>query len=371
MSTKALKSQLLAAVAMVLVASIALGSSTFAWFAVNSKVTATGMEVTTKVSNNLLIAASTLATTAKEDDSNFKTAMDKSILNGLLEPVSTVNGVSYFYNSTKNVQATGDAIGDTYVAYNAANTTAFNTNYETTGAVGYVDYVFQLKAINSGNADAYVNMTNLNLVYGGTDSTEKAFRTAMFVWDMGEDGSTAADADVNASNLVTILAPAGSAEFSDGKAVSAADAAPTAITNADEAANIGTVGAGKTKFYKVVVRLWLEGEDTTCNNATFASLKDKWALNLAIQLQDTTGGVTAINRTATTGKTDLSGAGVTVSTDAADIVKIDGVTYNLVSVTMGADKLYTKDTTLSSTSVIYKLDGGLYPIDVTNQCILP
>jgi len=40
MSTKALKSQLLAAVAMVLVASIALGSSTFAWFAANNNVKA-------------------------------------------------------------------------------------------------------------------------------------------------------------------------------------------------------------------------------------------------------------------------------------------------------------------------------------------
>ena len=58
MSTKALKTQLLAAVAMVLVASVALGSSTYAWFASNNKVTATGMEVTAK-SNvaSLLISA--------------------------------------------------------------------------------------------------------------------------------------------------------------------------------------------------------------------------------------------------------------------------------------------------------------------------
>lgn len=41
MSTKALKTQLLAAIAMVLVASIALGSSTYAWFANNNKVDAT------------------------------------------------------------------------------------------------------------------------------------------------------------------------------------------------------------------------------------------------------------------------------------------------------------------------------------------
>lgn len=55
MSTKALKTQLLAAIAMVLVASIALGSSTYAWFASNNKVTATNMQVTATTSESLVI----------------------------------------------------------------------------------------------------------------------------------------------------------------------------------------------------------------------------------------------------------------------------------------------------------------------------
>ena len=48
MSTKALKTQLLAAVAMVLVASVALGSSTYAWFAANNTVEAKNMSVSAK-----------------------------------------------------------------------------------------------------------------------------------------------------------------------------------------------------------------------------------------------------------------------------------------------------------------------------------
>ena len=39
-SVKALKKQLVAAIAMVLVAAVALGSSTYAWFVTNNKVTA-------------------------------------------------------------------------------------------------------------------------------------------------------------------------------------------------------------------------------------------------------------------------------------------------------------------------------------------
>lgn len=48
MTVKALKKQLMAAIAMVLVSVIALGSSTYAWFAMNNDVTATGMSVTVK-----------------------------------------------------------------------------------------------------------------------------------------------------------------------------------------------------------------------------------------------------------------------------------------------------------------------------------
>ncbi len=365
MSTKALKSQLLAAVAMVLVSSIALGSSTFAWFAINNKVTVTGMEVTTQVSSNLFIAQSTLDKTSVEDDGDFQTAMDVSILNGVLEPVSTINGVNYFYNSTKNVNGSGDAIADTYTAYNAGDLSAFNTNYGTTGAVGYVDYVFQLKAINTGNATSYVNMTGLNLVYGGSEATEKAFRAAVFVWDMGEDGGTAAGSNVAADKLKTILAPGGAVNFTDGEAVSEVGALAS-VVNPGAAANIGNVEAGHTRYWKVVVRLWLEGEDTTCTNTTFAALKDKWAMNLVVELAGATGGTTAINRTATDPKVDLSGA----PSSGSDVAfTIDGDSYYEITGNSGY-YLKTASTAVSSSSVIYQIVDG-HPIDVTNQCKLP
>ena len=45
MSTKSLKKQLMAAIAMVVVAAVALGSSTYAWFANNNSVKAENMSV--------------------------------------------------------------------------------------------------------------------------------------------------------------------------------------------------------------------------------------------------------------------------------------------------------------------------------------
>lgn len=56
MNSKAIKRQLLAAIAMVLVATLALGSSTYAWFVNNSQVTATGGEITAQTSQYLFIA---------------------------------------------------------------------------------------------------------------------------------------------------------------------------------------------------------------------------------------------------------------------------------------------------------------------------
>ncbi|MBQ7566521.1 MAG: hypothetical protein IJT18_05315 [Oscillospiraceae bacterium] len=55
MSSKALRKQLLAAVAMVIVAAIAVTSSTFAWFAANTTVTAQGMSVTAKSDASFLL----------------------------------------------------------------------------------------------------------------------------------------------------------------------------------------------------------------------------------------------------------------------------------------------------------------------------
>ena len=55
MNSKAIKRQLLAAIAMVLVAAIALGSSTYAWFASNNVVKAEGMSVSAQTEGSLLV----------------------------------------------------------------------------------------------------------------------------------------------------------------------------------------------------------------------------------------------------------------------------------------------------------------------------
>ena len=361
MSTKKLKTQLMAAVAMVLVAAIALGTATFAWFAMNNKVTATGMSVTTQVSNNLFIAEDTLDGTAIKGDSDFKTSLVEDI-DALLEPVSTINPKDFFYTSTKNVQASGDAVADKYVAYNPDSTTAFDDNYGTTGAVGYVDYVFQLKAINTMDSAQDLKLTKLDLTYGDKDANGvKAFRAGVFVKDLGTDPAVAFTAGADTVTAIYAYAAAGTANF-DGKAVNSTTTLDTVTYNA---AATQSVAADTTNYYQVIVRLWLEGEDKNCNNNTFTKLTDEWNLNVGFELGTGTA-VSALTTAATAAKADLSSASV-----GSDTVKIDGVTYTKISVQLNGEDLYVSGTALNNTSRIFVIEDDMYPLEVTNQCKLP
>ena len=314
MSVKALRNQLLAAIAMVLVAAIALGSSTFAWFAANQTVQVKGMSVNTRVSDNLMISyANTEAT--------YATKLLNQNRQALLEPASTIDGVNYFYHDTLHIAGTGAITGENYIAYyeNAtdaiANDAAGKTNYDpafqnnysinlgspvviANAAYGYIDYVFYLKATNSqttGNQSVLLTKLNLLRQVSGVDTQvdEKAWRVAVFSQKLNE-GATSN----TVGNLISILSLSGAENFEAGKAVKAETVATAldTVTKAGESVVIANdLAPTSTQRYKVVVRLWLEGEDKTCNNQTFANLtSDNWTLEMQIDLSSVSG-ATAVN----------------------------------------------------------------------------
>ena len=367
MKTKATSKIMMAALALVMALALATGT-TFAWFSMNNTVTVTGMTVSTKVSNNLLIAETTTGATAALTDSAFKTSyVAGTPIDALLEPVSTTNGTSFFYTSSTNVGGSGAVTSAVYTEYDPDVDTDddgvndFNENAGTTGAVGYVDYAFQLKANNtSASAPAYINVTALNLVYGSTQTpVEYAFRVAIFVEDIG---TALAATSGNVGTLKTVLKPASAAYFTANKAVNSTSTVDT-VSNLGTAANLATVTANSTHFYKVVVRLWLEGEDTTCNNNTFAQLTDNWALDITIQLQDATGGVSALATSTTASKIDLSGADIDGS---GTNVVIDGTTYY----PLDEDGYYTNANSFGASSRVFTITNN-HPTEVTHKCTLP
>ena len=320
--------KLVAAILMLAVSAASLLGSTYAWFTMNKTVTVTGMEVRTKVGDNLLISHdSDITSTAKNADSTFTTS-DTTSIKAWLEPVSTNNASATNFWYTTSAKANGskdtgdyidyDLVGlgtkraDTTTDIDAAYANRFSEDYGVTksevttfgatttpnnAAVGYVDYVFQLKAVNTLATDQTINLTQLDLTYdkdatGNERNGEVAFRAAVFVEP--ENAGKTAYANAGGTTLNGIYKPATAAYFTGTNGVSAAGTT-TAVSNlVSSATPIATVATSTTGYYKVVVRLWLEGEDTTCTSQTFANLKDTWSLDLQLELGQGTP-VTALN----------------------------------------------------------------------------
>ena len=325
------------ALAVLLLSTAASVSGTVAWFSMSTSVTVTGMSVTTKVSSNLQIAE----TNAEE---NYSDSIEQS-REGVIEPASTANGVTFFW--TTNGLNDGDASSDVYTAYNESSDlnnlpagktkfdSAFNTAYQFGGTAvndvsyGYIDYSFYLKG-SASIANQQIALTKCNLLYNAQE-IEKGFawRVGMFVAPSAADTDTPDSSAAVAGNLVTVLDFATSknqnqrnrtikpaegedvssyyedAEFNDQASGTAdgnttyyikGDANPKAVSstsalaevnNFDKAATVHEFSElNKVKYFKVVIRLWLEGEDTTCTSTTFAQLTEDWTLDLEFKLAD-------------------------------------------------------------------------------------
>lgn len=148
METKALKKQLGAAIAMVLVAAIALGAATFAWFVNNNAVTATGVDVSTSSSvPNLYI------TSAGNTTDRMAPAVDNPTK---LYPVST-NDAKAFFETKHWTSGTGNhAVANEY-----QNAIARETDKQTRkNKTVYADYTFAL-GVTNGSMDVYFDSSEL------------------------------------------------------------------------------------------------------------------------------------------------------------------------------------------------------------------
>ena len=192
MSTKALKQQLIAAIAMVLVAGIALASSTYAWFVNNATVTATGAQVTSSTAYSLLITKE-----LKGDTTDWQTTKVLNSNSGLT-PVSTIGtkAASALNGKTANGTATA-TIGDirfvasnewvnnkviSYDEVNKASYASYNAGSSTGTLYYYTDTVY----LKAGQASSiYLDSSTTGLKWNGVYTT-----FANFMNGKAADGST-------------------------------------------------------------------------------------------------------------------------------------------------------------------------------------
>lgn len=254
MDTKALKKQMGAAIAMVLVAAVALGSATFAWFVSNNAVTATGVDVTTTSSvPNLYI---TNVGQTSDAMTAASTNPDK------IYPVSTPDAKNFF-ETLHWTTGTGHAVAD---KYQAALT-------HETGKTNYADYTFKL-GVSNGKMDVYFDSSAAATTLEASAAMGTAGRFAVKVgdgqWLMFKVKGTATDKGYYTDNGATT---------GDYWVKSATDgiAAATYSDFANYAGSVNDKGqavAGTTKLatiesgtdheVTVTVRVWYEGCDKDC-----------------------------------------------------------------------------------------------------------
>jgi hypothetical protein len=308
------RKRLAGAVSMLLISSMMLGTATYAWFTMNDEVSVTGMSMKTTVESNLLIddvapchggtwSAGSYAT----NDSTFRSSTTQTIAAATLAPLSTTNGYNFFATSPTNVMGDGDAISEAYTAITQLSDLT-GLGY-TSADHTWLDYHFVLKAVNTDSANTKnINLSQLKMTFSKATDSEKAWRVAIhskkFATATVDGAKTLPDIDASATGVTThIYAPASATNFEANKAVTSTSATG-AVTYASSAsdATIGTVAAGATEYYEVVVRVWLEGEDKTCNVNTFQTLVDgTWSFETKFKLEaGTASGVYQITQDVTT-----------------------------------------------------------------------
>lgn len=239
MNSKAIKRQLLAAIAMVLVAAIALGSSTYAWFVASGTVKAEGMKVQAQAESGILI---------KENASNspFGTIATVTSAAAKLYPTSTTDLKSWYH-------ATSKFVNDAEDQQEADQYTQLTENLDQYRLVKQF-------AIRSATNSALTNSKLLikNVTVTGGDETQylnKSIRVGIKVNTGGADNSPVFIYAPKADAAFTLVAKYdGDKEMSE----------PTSASNADFLLLADdTIPATDTGLI-VDVFIWYEGEDVNC-----------------------------------------------------------------------------------------------------------
>lgn len=308
MNSKAIRKQLLAAVAMVLVAAVALGSSTYAWFVNNNKVSAT--------TNSVSAAAATASLYIEPGNNstvptNNKTSAETTCANTLV-PVSNnyANGSLghwFIVNKWADAKATGyhdltdsgangpykfqeSKSGNTLTG--ATMTVSTDSNV-LVGAYNVGEYTLYTA---TGNQDVYLDPTTPIVVTEGKNAANQegsltnAIRIAIVATTGTGDSAvtktlyylpvaeTTAGNDNNAVagtvygvNSATSIAPISAGSTSDEKGYFTPDTLDawkaTAVANGTYTAGtfkLGTAGYTDATMLNVKVYIWLEGTDGQC-----------------------------------------------------------------------------------------------------------
>lgn len=250
-SINSLKKQLVAAVAMVLVAAVALGSSTYAWFAANNKVQATGMSVQAQGETGIVIKSkdntnSVWATTASAEMENA----------AKLYPTSTVDLSKWYHAKSDNPNK---ALKETMTA----------SDYE---ILATTDNYVVTKTFKIRSAAQAVPVTDVKLAINKVEVKQKTNKSESLDKSIRVGVKVGTEYYVYAPLAVTdfILAAkyiTDNKTYTEKKSASPDNADQFTLTN-------NTIPANDDACIEAEIYLWFEGEDENCKSTNITATLD-------------------------------------------------------------------------------------------------
>lgn len=263
---------LISSIAMLLVALVALGSATFAWFSANPNATATGLKMKASASKGLVIMTQSAKTNASAttwehtDYLNCNDARTGSSTDPVaLSAMSIDQGTSAFASFTTTAQYDTEFTADPNAAVTSATGAAYTDTIFTKITGGTASEPIKISSMTidtTGLEQALTNSVRIALYYSADGSTESF---------IGEYAVAAHSSEKHLTGTATKYSEAASAN-KDVKAVGAA--ANQALGNALES------GESYLKVYA-----YLDGEDSDCYTnhvESAATIINSITINLAI-----------------------------------------------------------------------------------------
>ncbi|MBQ6337398.1 MAG: hypothetical protein IJI50_09220 [Ruminococcus sp.] len=267
-NTKFRKRALLSSVAMLLVALVALGSATFAWFAANPNASAFGLKLKTTAADGLVIRTETMS----KWDHNVYLNAEQYTPEGETEPVWRSKLTAFDLQPASQSQTATSAATFKKVAAGASNAyDAKKGESVGTATVGY-----------NGTKDVYAEKVYFRLSDGAASTTKKVYLTGVTIRANGsatmQNGIRVSVANKAGTLLYTGAIATGGAHKTLKDSVTTVDST-NGITDFDlaefdpalatsVASNIEVTGLGALTsnaddlLNYVTVYVWLDGQDT-------------------------------------------------------------------------------------------------------------
>lgn len=286
------KSKVVSALAMLLVSAVALSSASYAWFTMSRSVSVEGIQLQATAPDNVLIAANSeeqfkniasyaSSKTLAADSADMYRGGTEINLNSedLLLPCSSTNGVKLY--ATQDIQDDGhDKVNDEGKGLNYTEVTVPKAD-ATTNEIYYVDIPLYILTTGSNNVKVAIDTKESTITPGVADTNiYNAVRFAVLddtkATNIG--GTFAADANLFGNPVKSINNDTKNATYAtdeENKAIAllGSEGAGTGTVAGTEITLKGTETAddknveGKYEYKKVVVRVWIEGQNEACVTA--------------------------------------------------------------------------------------------------------